>query len=81
MKDEPSCVSSTSPVRQAEGAAARRIYQEYVRLRAVYTGSAGVSRKNHIPSFLVVNRWAADGESGSHHDFRFRHDIWTRLFH
>ena len=35
----------------------------------------------HIPSLLVVNRWAADGESGSHHDFRFRHDIWTRLFH
>ena len=35
----------------------------------------------HIPSLLVVNRWAADGEIGSHHDFRFRHDVWTRLFH
>src|SRR5216683_5894972 len=30
---------------------------------------------------LVVDRWAADGESGSHHDFRFRHDVWTMLFH
>ena len=34
----------------------------------------------HIPSLLVVNRWAADDESGSHHDFRFRHDVWTMLF-
>src|SRR5262249_39726730 len=37
--------------------------------------------KYHIPSFLVVNRWAADGESGSHHDFRFRPDVWTIFFH
>lgn len=35
----------------------------------------------HIPPDLVVDRWAADGESGSHHDFRFRHDVWTMLFH
>ena len=35
----------------------------------------------HIPSFLVVNRWAAEGESGSHHEFRFRPDVWTILFH
>src|SRR5712664_2259359 len=37
--------------------------------------------KIHIPPDLVVDRWAADGESGSHHDFRFRHDVWTMLFH
>src|SRR5712691_11411917 len=30
---------------------------------------------------LVVDRWAADGESGSHHDFWFLHDVWTMLFH
>src|SRR6266436_5852124 len=30
---------------------------------------------------LVVDRWVADGEGGSHHDFRFRHDVWTMLFH
>src|SRR5262249_196190 len=35
----------------------------------------------HIPSLLVVNRWAAAGESGSHRDFRFRHDVWTMVFH
>jgi len=35
----------------------------------------------HIPPDLVVDRWAADGESGSHHDFWFRHDVWTMLFH
>src|SRR6266852_4108351 len=39
------------------------------------------SRIFHIPPDLVVDRWAADGESGSHHDFRFRHDVWTMLFH
>src|SRR5262245_47212450 len=38
-------------------------------------------RPLHIPSCLVVNRWAADGDSGSHHDFRFRHDVWMILFH
>src|SRR5215813_7973670 len=41
----------------------------------------GHSGQNHIPSLLVVNRWAAAGESGSHHDFRFRHDAWTMIFH
>jgi len=37
--------------------------------------------KFHIPSLLVVNRWSADGGSGSHHAFRFRHDVWRMLFH
>src|SRR5262245_29604835 len=36
---------------------------------------------SHIPSLLVVNRWAAASESGSRHDFRFRHDVWTMIFH
>src|SRR5215475_1359342 len=37
--------------------------------------------KFYIPSLLVVNRWSADGGSGSHHAFRFRHDVWRILFH
>ena len=41
----------------------------------------GLYDGGHIPSLLVVNRWAAAGESGSHHDFRFRHDVWTMIFH
>jgi len=36
---------------------------------------------SHVPPDLVVDRWVADGEGGSHHDFRFRHDVWTMLFH
>src|SRR5262249_26993851 len=40
-----------------------------------------IARKIHIPSLLVVNRWAAASESGSRHDFRFRHDVWTMIFH
>ena len=40
-----------------------------------------VVRKNklvgHIPSDLVVNRWACDGESGSHRDILCRLDVWT----
>jgi len=35
----------------------------------------------HIPPDFVVDLWAADGESGSHHDFRFGHEVWTMLFH
>ena len=38
-------------------------------------------RKMHIPSLLVVNWWAADGESGSHYDFWCRHDVWMMIFH
>jgi len=33
--------------------------------------------KSHIPSDLVVNRWARDGESGSHRDILCRLDVWT----
>src|SRR5262245_41945936 len=39
------------------------------------------ARNTHIPSLLVVNRWAADGESGSHYDFWCRHDVWIMIFH
>src|SRR3989442_4563091 len=31
----------------------------------------------HIPSDLVVDQWASDGENSSHCDFLFRHDVWT----
>src|SRR5215510_9645729 len=37
--------------------------------------------KRHMPSLLVVNRWAADGESGSHYDFWCRHDVWMMIFY
>jgi hypothetical protein len=30
-----------------------------------------LSEKTHIPPDFVVDLWATDGESGSHHDFRF----------
>jgi hypothetical protein len=33
-----------------------------------------------IPPDLVVDRWASDGESGSHRPFLFRYDVWT-MFH
>jgi hypothetical protein len=36
--------------------------------------------KYHIPPDLVVDRWACDGESGSHRDFLFRHNVWM-MFH
>ena len=29
----------------------------------------------HTPPDFVVDHWAAGGEGGSHHDFRFRHDV------
>ncbi len=33
--------------------------------------------KIHIPSDLVVNRWASDVESSSHRDFLGLHSVWT----
>jgi hypothetical protein len=33
-----------------------------------------------IPPDFVVDRWAPDGESGSHRPFLFRYDVWT-MFH
>jgi arylsulfatase A-like enzyme len=33
-----------------------------------------------IPTDLVVDRWASDGESGSHRPFLFRYDIWTMFW-
>jgi hypothetical protein len=30
---------------------------------------------NHIPADLVVDQWAADGESSSHREFLFLHDV------
>jgi hypothetical protein len=35
----------------------------------------------HIPPDLVVDRWACDGESGSHRNFLFRHNVWTMFHH
>jgi hypothetical protein len=32
-------------------------------------------RKIHIPSDLVVNRWASDVESGSHRDLLLQDDV------
>jgi hypothetical protein len=49
MEDEPSCVNSTSQARQSEVSAARRIYQGYVRLEAVYTWERCESRKKRLP--------------------------------
>jgi hypothetical protein len=34
-----------------------------------------VGGEGHIPSDLVVDRWASDGESISHHDFLLLHDV------
>jgi hypothetical protein len=34
-----------------------------------------VKRKDHIPSDLVVNRWASDVESGSHLDLLLQDDV------
>jgi len=33
------------------------------------------SKKMHIPSNLVVDQWASDGESRSHRDFMFLYDV------
>ena len=35
--------------------------------------------EEHIPPNLVVNRWACDGESGSHRDILCRHGVWTMV--
>ena len=32
-------------------------------------------RPGHIPSNLVVDQWASDGESRSHRDFLVLHDV------
>jgi hypothetical protein len=32
---------------------------------------------SQIPPDLVIDRWASDGESGSHRPFLFRYDVWT----
>src|SRR5215467_513127 len=38
---------------------------------------SGQTEKCHIPPDLVVNRWACNGESGSHRAFLCRHDAWA----
>ena len=37
--------------------------------------------KYHIPPGLVVDRWASNGENGSHRHFLFRQDGWTMVRH
>ena len=39
------------------------------------------SQKYHIPPGLVVDRWASNGENGSHRHFLFRQDGWTMVRH
>jgi hypothetical protein len=39
------------------------------------TATPEVKRKDHIPSDLVVNRWASDVESGSHLDLLLQDDV------
>ena len=56
------------------------------RVRREFSWQASVSphgwcfmrRKFHIPPDYVVDRCAADGESGSHRDFLFRPHVWPR---
>jgi hypothetical protein len=43
MENFPSCDRITSQPRQAESSAVPRIYQEYVRLEAVYTWEGSVA--------------------------------------
>jgi hypothetical protein len=49
MENFPSCDRITSQPRQAESSAVPRIYQEYVRLEAVYTWERCESRKKRLP--------------------------------
>jgi len=39
------------------------------------------SRDFHIPPGLVVDRWASNGENGSHRHFLFRQEVWTMFRH
>src|ERR687892_2694195 len=42
---------------------------------------AGVDRKRHIPSDLVVDQWVSNVESSSPRDFLLLHDLWTMFRH
>ena len=48
-----------------------------IRKPAYILAEIALRKSQHIPSDLVVNRWASDVESGSHLDLLLQDDVWT----